>query len=123
MGIIATSPGAPGTVSSASGGKIYGFNNISESGLVIVAPANPARQRITFHNPGTHDVFVAPTAIQTTGSDVTFNPSAASLGGCFRVYGNGGNLVIEGECQKSWQAFVNTGDGTTNPLTVMDDNV
>ena len=60
---------------------------------------------------------------QTTGSNVAFSPSNAALGGCIRVYGNGGQFTIEGECQGAYQAFAVTGAGTTNPLTVIDTNV
>ena len=123
MGLISTGPGSPLAFSSASGGKVFSYNNISESGLVTVATANTQRQKIMFHNPGASDVFIAPAYVQTTGSDVALTPSNAALGGCFRVYGNGGTLVIEGECQGAWQAFAVSGAGTTNPLTVMDSNV
>jgi hypothetical protein len=115
--------GAPGTLSSASGGKVYAYNNISESSLTPVAAANTARKKITFHNPGASDIFVATTLIQTSGSSVPFTPSNAALGGTFRVLGNGGWLPIDGECQGAWQAFAVTGAGTTNPLTVMETNV
>lgn len=120
---VITIPGGSGTVSGASGGKIYAFNNISESGLVTVAPALTSRRKITFHNPGPNDIYVAPALVQTTGSSVAFTPSNAALGGCFRVYGNGGTLAIEGECQGAWQAFAVTGAGASNPLTVFDTNV
>lgn len=123
MGLISTGPGSPLAFSSASGGKVYSFNNISEFGLVTVAAANTQRQKIMFHNPGTRDIFVAPAYVQTTGSNVALTPSNAALGGCFRVYGNGGTLVIEGECQGAFQAFALTGAGSSNPLTVMDSNV
>ena len=120
---VITIPGGSGTVSGASGGKIYAFNNISESGLVTVAPALTSRRKITFHNPGPNDIYVAPALVQTTGSSVAFTPSNAALGGCFLVYANGGTLVIEGECQGAFQAFALTGAGSSNPLTVMDSNV
>ena len=123
MAIIFGGPGASLTVNGANGGKVYAYNNIIESGLVTVAVANPARQRITFHNPGTSDIFVAPAYIQTTGSNVAFTPSNAVLGGCIRVYANGGQFTVEGECQGAWQAFAVTGAGTSNPLTVIDTNV
>lgn len=119
---VVTVPGGSGVVSGASGGKIYAFNNISESGLVVVAAANPSRRKLTFHNPGSADIFVAPAAVQNTGSNVTLTPSNSALGGCIRVYGNGGQYTIEGECQNSYQAFAVTGAGTTNPLTVIDTN-
>ena len=123
MGLISTGPGSPLAFSAASGGKIYSYNNIAEASVVTVASANTLRQKIVFHNPGTNDIFIAPVKVQTTGSDVTLTPSNTALGGCFRVYGNGGTLAIEGECQGAWQAFSITGSGSANPLTVMDSNV
>ncbi len=122
--------GASLVFSSASGGKIYGYNNIAEAAPIVVAQPNPSRQSITFHNPGAQDIFVGPVNTQnslgtapTTPSNVPFVPSNAALGGCFRVYGNGGALVISGECQGGWQALAVTGAGAANPLTVMESNV
>jgi len=123
MGLIATGPGSPLAFSSASGGKVYAFNNINETTNTLVAPANTQRQKIMFHNPGSNDIFISPVLVQTTGSSVTLTPSNAALGGTFRVYANGGTLAVEGECQGAWQALAVTGAGTTNPLTVMDSNV
>lgn len=123
MGHVTTTPGGALAYNGASGGKVYGYNNISESGLVQIAAANPSRIKLTFHNPGTNDIFVAPVVIQTTGTNVAFSPSNAALGGCIRVYANGGQFIIEGECQGAYQAFAVTGAGTTNPLTVIDTNV
>ena len=123
MGLISTGPGSPLAFASASGGKIYAYNNISENAAAVVAAANQFRQKILFHNPGTNDVFVAPADVQNTGSNVTLTPSNTALGGCFRVYGNGGTLVIEGECQGAYQAFAVTGAGASNPITVMDSNL
>ncbi len=122
--------GASLVFSSASGGKIYGYNNIAEAAPRVVAQPNPSRQSITFHNPGASDIFIAPVNTQnvlgtapTTPSNAPLTPSNAALGGCFRVYGNGGALVISGECQGGWQALAVTGAGATNPLTVMESNV
>ena len=123
MGLIATGPGSPLAFSSASGGKVYAFNNINETTNTLVAPANTQRQKIMFHNPGSNDIFISPVLVQTTGSSVTLTPSNAALGGTFRVYANGGTLAVEGECQGAWQALAVTGAGTTNPLTVMDSNL
>lgn len=123
MGLISTGPGSPLAFSSASGGKVYAYNNVSESAAIQVAIANSQRTQLMFHNPGTSDIFIAPVLVQTSGSSVALTPSNASLGGCFRVYSNGGTLVVSGECQGAWQAFAVTGAGTTNPLTVMDTNV
>lgn len=123
MGLITANPGGALAYNGASGGKVYGYNTISESGLVTVAAANSGRVRITFHNPGANDLFIAPVVIQTSGSNVAFSPNNAALGGCIRIYGNGGQFTIEGECQGAYQAFAVTGAGTTNPITVIDTNV
>lgn len=115
--------GGSQTYSSASGGKVYPYNAITNAGLTQVAPPNTQRQKITFHNPGANDIFIAPSvaANPTTGALTTFTPTLAALGGCFRVFGNGGTLEISGECATGWQAIAAA--GTTNPLTVMDSNV
>lgn len=130
MGIISTGPGSPLAFSSASGGKVYGYNNINETTGRVVAQPNTGRQSITFHNPGASDIFIAPAFVQnilgtatTNPSNVALVPSNAALGGCWRVYGNGGTLVITGECQGAWQALAATAAGVANPLTVMESNV
>lgn len=112
---INTTPGQPGTMSIASGGQFLAFNNLTTTPGQVLG-FDPARVSVTFHNPGTVDVFVAPGFIQNTGSDVALAPTVGALGGCFRVYANGGALTVTGECQKSWQAFA--ASGSANPLTV-----
>lgn len=115
--------GASQTFSSASGGKVYARNNISTTPSTVV-PANPSRQKVTFHNPGTVDIYIAPAsayATATASAPSTLTPSTSSLGGCRTVYANGGTLEITGECQGAWQAFA--ASGTTNALTVMDSNI
>lgn len=119
MGIIQVNPGSPLTIGGGSGQKIYAFNNLSTT-PEQVAGSNPSRQSITFHNPGTVDIFIAPAYVQNTGSDVALAPTTGALGGCFRVFANGGSLTITGECQKAWQAFSASASG--NPLTVMESN-
>ncbi|SRR6266404_3612583 len=130
MGIISTGPGSPLAFSSASGGKVYGYNNISEFAAIVVVQANPSRQKITFHNPGVNDVFIAPSFVQNVLGTAPANPSNVALvpsntikGGCWLIYGNGGTLAIEGECAGAFQAFAKTGAGGANPLTVMESNV
>lgn len=103
--------------SSASGGKVYPYNSISTAPLTVV-PANPSRTKLTFHNPGSIDIFVAPLF---TATGAALAPSTGALGGTFRVFANGGALTVDGECQGAWQAFSASGAG--NPLTVMDSNV
>lgn len=122
--------GASSTVSSASGGKVYAYNNISEAAAIIVAQANPARRRITFHNPGVSDIFIAPQFVQNVvgtapsqPSNVALTISNGLLGGSRRVFSNGGTLEVSGECQGAWQALAVTGAGVGNALTVEDSNV
>lgn len=120
MTAITTSVGSPGTTSSAGGGRTYAFNNLTTTPQQVLG-ANPQRQSITVHNPGTIDAFIAPAFIQNNGSDVALVPSPSALGGCYRVYANGGTLTITGECQKAYQAF--SASATGNPLTITDSNV
>lgn len=123
MGIIQTNPGSPLTIGGASGGKVYAYNAIDTT-PGLVAPANPQRQTLIFHNPGTVDVVIFPATafIAYNGSSPsTLTPTASVLGGGFRVYANGGTLQITGECQGQWQAL--SVSGTGNPLTVMDSNL
>jgi hypothetical protein len=105
------------TIGPASGGKVVPFNNISTAPQVVIAN-NPMRAKITFHNPGSVDIMVAPTT-QANGQALTVSPTL--LGGCYRVYANGGDRVVEGECQTAWQAFSVT--GSNNSLTVSESNV
>lgn len=120
MGIIAL-PGAPQAFASASGGKIRAYNNISTT-PAVVAPANTGRQKITFHNPGDVDIFIAPSlVVNSSGASVALSPTTSALGGCWRVFSNGGALEITGECQGAWQAF--SASGSSKPLTVMDSNI
>lgn len=120
MTVITTGVGSPGSASIASGGKTHAFNNITTSPAPVIG-ANPARQSITVHNPGTQDIFFAPSVVLVNGSDEALVPALSALGGCYRVYANGGTLTITGECQKPWQAFAAA--GSTNPLTITDSNV
>lgn len=108
--------GAAQSFSSASGGKVYPYNALTT--LVQVVPANPSRQKLTFHNPGTVDVFVGP-VVNYNGATMT--PTTVAYGGTFRVFANGGTLVVEGECTTAWQALSATGGAAI--LTVMDSNL
>lgn len=122
MGILA-GVGSPQAFSTANGGKIYSYNNITTV-PATVAPANPSRTNIRFHNPGSVDLFIAPAlayATVTANSPSALTPTTVNLGGTFRVFANGGTLDIGGECQGAWQALA--ASGTTNNLTVMDSNI
>lgn len=113
--------GGSGTFSTASGGKIYAFNNISNVGNLTVAFANPSRQKITFHNPSDVDILISPVASFNGTLYTTLTPTNVAKGGGFTVFGNGGTLVIDGECQQAWQALAASGTGKA--LTVMDSNL
>lgn len=119
MGVISTGPGSPLSFSSASGGKVYGYNNINTF-IGLIAPANTARQQILFHNPGTVDIYILPGKIVNSGSNANNTASPGALGGSFIIYQNGGTLTITGECQDQWFAFAT---GGTAALTVMDSNI
>lgn len=121
-------PGGAAATGPVGGGKVYGYNNITNANNVTVAQANPTRTQITFHNPGPNDIFISPVQIQNTlgtaptqPTNKAFTPTTAALGGTFRLYGNGATMIITGECQGAWQALASA--STTNPLTVMDSNV
>lgn len=103
-----------------NGGKFYSSNAINTTPAQVIA-ANPGRVSLTFHNPGTVDIFVAPTQVMSGGSLVTLTPTTSALGGCFRVYGNGGTLLITGECQGAFQAFSKSASG--NALTISESNL
>ena len=119
-------------VGPTSGGKVYAYNNLGAS-PEVVAPANQPTQ-ITFHNPGSVNVYVFPSSVQnvpgtspgsTNGqpnlANTTLTPSLAALGGGFLIYANGGQITLTGECQGAYQALAYT--GSANPLTVSDSNV
>lgn len=112
--------GASQTVSIANGGRVNFLNQVSTTPGFCCGVV-PARAKLTFHNPGTVDCFVAPQFTQNNGFNVLLVPSINALGGCFLVFANGGTLIIEGECQGAWQVFAR--EGTTNPFTVMESNI
>lgn len=123
MGIISTGPGSPLTVSSASGGKFYAYPIITESVATQVAPANPARQQITFHNPGSNDILIYPQFVVNTGSNAPNPASTTNPGGAYRLFALGGTWTVSGECQGAWFATGVGGSTNNNQLTVIDSNV
>jgi hypothetical protein len=119
MGGVVSFVGAPQSIGAANGGKIYANNGVGTSN-VQVAPANPNRRSIIFHNPGTVNLYVSMTTqVSQAGVGAPLVPSPAALGGTFLIY-PGGLLTFQGgEIQLVWQAFAASG---TNPITVMDSN-
>jgi hypothetical protein len=118
--------GAPGSVGPTSGGKVYAFNNIGTT-PIVVAPASPSRTGIGFYNPGSVNIYIAPANVQALNSvpasitNQALSPSNAALGGCWIVVSGGGFIQLSGECQGAYQAF--SASGSNNPLTVADTNV
>lgn len=108
--------GASSAVSGASGGKVTGFV-IPATTAALAISGNPSRKKITFHNPGTINVYVAPT-VSATGA--ALSPTLSALAGTFIIF-PGGLLIIDGECQTAWQALA--ASGTNNPLTIMESNI
>lgn len=122
MGII-SGVGASGTVSSANGGKVYSLNSLNAVTASVLAPPNPQRMQILFHNPGVVDILVFPQfAINyQTGVGINNPATVAAPGGGFIVFANGGSLTLTGECQVAWYGFAVS--GAAGALTVMDSNV
>jgi len=104
------------TIGPTSGGKVTAINTLGTSPLQVLA-ANPQRTTLTFHAPGTIDIFVAP-SVNAQGQALV--PSLGSLGGTFHIFA-GGTLILTGEIQGSWQAFA--ASSTNQPLTIMESNV
>lgn len=97
-----------------TGGYITPVNNLSSGAWVQVTPANSSRNCLTFHNPGTEIVYVAPT-IQGS-SQGAFSPSGQTyLGGTWMLV-PGDSITFSGTCQQAWQATVAA--GSSQPLTV-----
>jgi len=111
--------GSPGSISIGVGGLLYAYNTLDAVTPVAVAPANAARSRLTFHNPGDVDVIVYPALKQNSGSDAANAPTIAAKGGSFLIYANGGSLTLEGgNLGYAWSALAASGSG--KPLTVLD---
>lgn len=101
--------------STTSGGKVTAINNLTTTPAQVIG-LNPQRRRITFCNPSPTTLYVAPT-VQASGAALV--PSVSALGGCFPLV-QFAVLVVEGECQVPWQAFMASGTGA---LTVMESNI
>lgn len=113
--------GSSGSVSSTSGGRVIPFNNISTVPQPVL---NIGAERVTisFHNPGTQTLYIAPAIVVPYAAPgisvqgVPLIPSPAALGGCYELV-PGGIWIFTGECQMGWQAFAAA--NANNPLTVM----
>ena len=115
MPLLASQLGST-AIGPTSGGKVTVINNLGTSAQLIVG-ANQYRTAISFANPGTITVYIAP-LVNSQG--LPFTPTLAALGGCFPV-GPGSWFTLVGEAQTGWQALASA--GSNNPFTVMESNV
>lgn len=104
------------TIGPANGGKVTPINSLGTTALQVIGP-NPQRASLTFANPGTVMVYVAP-LINAVGGSFTITLSA--LGGSFPILA-GGMLTLQGEISLGWQALA--ASGSNNPLTVSESNI
>jgi hypothetical protein len=111
------SAGGAQTIGPASGGKVTAINNLTSVSNTQVIGSNPSRVSITFHAPGSIDIYVSPT-VNAQGQ--TLAPSLASLGGTYHIFA-GADRTLTGECQGAFQAF--SASSTNQPLTVSESNV
>jgi hypothetical protein len=114
MGQIFWGVGSPGTVSTATGGKVSGAT-VGTVGAQVIA-GNAARVSISFENPGSGSLFVYPV---TNAAGAPNTPSNANPAGSFVVM-PGAMLTISGECQLAWGSFA---ANASSPLTIMESNL
>lgn len=88
----------------------YGFDSITSAPTTVVAMSTGATwpTEIVFHNPtASLDILVYPSE---DANGMSLGVVSSSPGGAFRVYGNGGTIVIEGGSTMAWLA-ISTGTG------------
>lgn len=114
------------TISGLQNSCFAAFNNISTTPQQVAAP-NGGRSKITFSVAGGVDVIVFPltayNGVPTSQNNQSapLTPTTVLLGGGFRVFAGGGDVVREGQAAKQgYQALSVTGSG--NPLTVMEES-
>jgi hypothetical protein len=98
-----------------TGGNFTPVNNLSSAGFVQIIPSNPKRNNISFHNPGTATVIVAPLTVGS--SQGTFKPTSTQLGGTFEVL-PADWVTLTGLVQQGFQAMATA--GSSQPFTVLD---
>jgi hypothetical protein len=98
-----------------TGGNFTAINNLSSAGFITVIAPNSKRNNISFHNPGTSTVIVAPLTVGSSQGLLT--PSAIQLGGTFEVI-PADWVTLSGLCQQGFQAMVTA--GSSQPLTIVD---
>jgi hypothetical protein len=96
-------------------------NNLGTSAISVIG-ANATRTKLTFRNPGTVDIVVAPATVLTgAGGSVALVLTLGSLGGGSRVFANGGDVSMTGQAAKqAYQALAVSSSG--NPLTIIEES-
>ena len=102
----------PAATTTSSPGAI-GINSISTTAGVVLGTST-IRHGLVFHNPGTANIYVFPTAISTT-------PTTSLVGGTFIIY-PGGTLTMPStmftNVGAGWSAF--SGTGSSQALTIVE---
>ena len=112
--------GASPSTGPTNGGKTYAWNILTNMSIVV-APANPSRRSIIFHNPGTVNIYVSmPLQMFLDGTQGILDPNIIEPGGGFLLAPGQTLSFMGGEIQTAWQA--SSASGTNNALTVMDSN-
>jgi|SRR5580700_6270293 hypothetical protein len=97
--------------SGASSGNVSASNAIGTSFTQVIA-SNPNRRRITFHNPGTINLYVGPMVLSSGAPNA---PTLSLLAGVFIVL-PGSDRIVDGACQTAWGAMASTGGA--NSITI-----
>ena len=96
---------------------ITAVNTLGTSPISVIG-ANATRKSITFHAPGSNDIYVFPTSVLVNGANSTLTPSLASLGGGFRIFAGGDRTITGPTACQAWQALA--ASGSNQPLTIME---
>ena len=99
-----------------SSSQASGVNNIGTTASQVLGK-NGQRVAVTFHNPGTQNLYVF-------SSSLAVAPTSSALGGAYVIFPGaditiyGGNITSITAVNGPWQAFA--GGGSNNPLTMME---
>lgn len=108
------------SVTSLQNSTTTAVNNLATTAIAVIG-ANPNRIRLTFRNPGTVDIVVAPTTVLSGGASIPLALTTVALGGGSRVFANGGDVQMTGQSAKqAYQALAVSASG--NPLTIIEES-
>jgi hypothetical protein len=104
-------------MSTLANSTITAVNTIGTSPVAVIG-GNPSRNSITFHAPGSVDMYVFPTLVLSGGASVALTPSLASLGGGFHIFAGADRTISGPPATQAWQALA--ASGSNQPLTIME---